>query len=201
MEDIEKIIKKLQQKPIIIGYSMGGLIALILCSKGYGKLGIFLTPAAPSDINAISFSVIRIFIMNIFRWKFWCKPMPPNFSSAFYGVLHDFKKDDALRIFKNYYSPESGRAICEIGFPFFYSNSPTKVDEKDILCPTLIIGSGRDRITPIQISKKLKKKLGKKTELIIFEKFSHYIMEGNEFKEVFAKITDWISKKIGDSAV
>jgi len=25
-------------------------------------------------------------------------------------------------------------------------------------------------------------------------------MEGNEFKEVFAKITDWISKKIGDSA-
>ena len=201
VEDIEKIIKKLQQKPIIIGYSMGGLIALILCSKGYGKLGIFLTPAAPSDINAISFSVIRIFIINIFRWKFWCKPMPPNFSSAFYGVLHDFKKDDALRIFKNYYSPESGRAICEIGFPFFYSNSPTKVDEKDILCPTLIIGSGRDRITPIQISKKLKKKLGKKTELIIFEKFSHYIMEGNEFKEVFAKITDWISKKIGDSAV
>ena len=81
-----------------------------------------------------------------------------NFSSAFYGVLHDFKKDDALRIFKNYYSPESGRAICEIGFPFFYSNSPTKVDEKNILCPTLIIGSGRDRITPIQISKKLKKK-------------------------------------------
>ena len=51
------------------------------------------------------------------------------------------------------------------------------------------------------LSKKLKKKLGKKTELIIFEKFSHYIMEGNEFKEVFAKITDWISKKIGDSAV
>ena len=42
VKDIEKIIKKLQQKPIIIGYSMGGLIALILCSKGYGKLGIFL---------------------------------------------------------------------------------------------------------------------------------------------------------------
>ena len=127
--------------------------------------------------------------------------MPPNFSSAFYGVLHDFKKDDALRIFKNYYSPESGRAMCEIGFPFFYSNSPTKVDEKNILCPTLIIGSGRDRITPIQISKKLNKKLGKKTELIIFEKFYNYIMEGNEFKEVFAKITDWISKKIGASEV
>ena len=33
VEDIEKIIKKLQQKPIIIGYSMGGLIALIFALK------------------------------------------------------------------------------------------------------------------------------------------------------------------------
>ncbi len=200
VEDIEKIIKKLNQKPIIIGYSMGGLIALILCSRGYGKLGIFITPAAPSGINAISLNVIRIFIMNIFRWKFWCKPMPPNFPSAFYGVLHDFKKEDALRIFKKNYSPESGRAMCEMGFPFFYSNAPTKVDEKNILCPTLTIGTGRDRITPVQISKKLKKKLGEKNELIIFENFSHYVMEGKEFKEVFSKISDWILKKIGDSS-
>ena len=84
---------------------MGGLIALILCSKGYGKLGIFLHQLLPKDINAISFSVIRIFIMNIFRWKFWCKPMPPNFPSAFYGVLHDFKKDDAFKIFKKLLLP------------------------------------------------------------------------------------------------
>ena len=44
--------------------SMGGLIALILCSKGYGKLGIFITPAAPKGINAITFSVLKIFFRN-----------------------------------------------------------------------------------------------------------------------------------------
>ena len=32
--DLEVTIKKLKQKPIIIGHSMGGLIALILCSRG-----------------------------------------------------------------------------------------------------------------------------------------------------------------------
>ena len=196
VSDIEKIIKNLDQSPIIIGYSMGGLIALILCSKGYGKLGIFLTPAAPSGINAITFSVIRIFIMNIFRWKFWCKPMPPNFSAAFYGVLHDYKKDDAYRIFKNNCSPESGRALCEIGFPFFYSNSPTEVDEKNILCPTLTIGAGRDRITPIKISQKIKKKLKEKTQLLVFPSFSHYIMEGKEFDTIFEKILKWIKKNM-----
>ena len=89
VNDMEQIIKKLNQEPIIIGYSMGGLIALILCSRGFGKLGIFITPAAPSGINAITPSVLRIFIKNIFRWKFWSKPVPPNFQSAYYlSLIH-----------------------------------------------------------------------------------------------------------------
>ena len=58
VSDIEETIKKLKQKPIIIGHSMGGLIALILCSMGYGKLGIFITPAAPKGINAVTFSAV-----------------------------------------------------------------------------------------------------------------------------------------------
>ena len=197
VSDMEKLIKNLNKKPIIIGHSMGGLIALILCSRGHGKLGIFLTPAAPSGINAISLSVIRIFIMNIFRWKFWCKPVPPNFASAYFGVLHDLERDYALKVFKKNFSAESGRALCEIGFPFFFSNSPTKVDVSSIKCPTLIIGAGRDRITPVAISKKLKSKLKDKAELIIFPLFSHYIMEGLEFNLVFKSILKWVNKKIG----
>ena len=194
VSDIEKIIKKLKQKPIIIGHSMGGLIALILCSRGHGKLGIFITPAAPKGINAITFSVLKIFFRNLFRWKFWSNPVPPNFSSAFYGVFHDFKRNKALNIFNNSCSAESGRALCEIGFPFFFSPSPTKINEEGIKCPTLIIGAGRDRITPVQISKKLKKKLREKSELIIFKNFSHYIMEGKEFSVIFDYILKWIKK-------
>ena len=151
------------QEPIIIGYSMGGLIALILCSRGLGKLGIFITPAAPSGIIAITPSVLRIFIKNIFRWKFWSKPVPPNFPSAYYGVLHDLSREQAKDIFDRSASPESGRALCEMGFPFLDPYGATKVSEQSIKCPTLTIGAGRDRITPIQIARKLKKKLKSKT--------------------------------------
>lgn len=194
VSDVEQIIKNLKQKPIIIGHSMGGLIALILCSMGYGKLGIFITPAAPKGINAITFSVLKIFFRNLFRWKFWSKPIPPNFSAAFYGVLHDFERAQALNIFNKSCSAESGRALCEIGFPYFFSPSPTEINAEGIKCPTLIIGAGRDRITPVQISKKLKKKLGESSDLIIFQEFSHYIMEGNEFSTIFQFILEWVKK-------
>ena len=196
VNDMEEIIKKLDQEPIIIGYSMGGLIGLILCSRGFGKLGIFITPAAPSGINAITLSVLRVFIKNVFRWKFWRKPVPPNFPSAYYGVLHDLSKEKAKEVFDRSASAESGRALCEMGFPFLDPYGATKVSEQAISCPTLIIGAGRDRITPIQIARKLKKKLKSKTDLIEFPKFSHYVMEGKEFEKVFEKCLDWIKNKI-----
>ena len=194
--DMEKIIRSLKQDPIIIGHSMGGLIALILCSRGFGKLGIFITPAAPRGINAITPSVLRIFYKNLFRWKFWKKPVPPNFSAAYYGVLHDLDIDHAKKVFKKSHSAESGRALCEIGFPFLDDSCATKVNERTIRCPTLIIGAGRDRITPIQIARKLKKKLKSKADLIEFPNFSHYIMEGKEFNQVFDKCLNWMFSKL-----
>ncbi len=174
VSDIELIIRSLDQEPIIIGHSMGGLIALILCSRGFGKLGVFITPAAPKGINAITPSVLRIFFRNLFRWKFWSKPVPPNFSTVYYGVLHDLARSHAKEVFNRIYSAESGRALCEIGFPFLDPCCATKVKEENIKCSTLIIGAGRDRITPIQISKKLKKKLRSKADLVELPRFSHY---------------------------
>ena len=70
ISDLEDLIKGIDERPIIIGHSMGGLIALKLCEKGLAVSGIFITPAAPKGINAISISVLRIFILHIFRWKF-----------------------------------------------------------------------------------------------------------------------------------
>ena len=57
---------KLAKPWIMFAHSMGGLIALILCSRGHGKLGIFITPAAPKGINAITLSVIKIFFRKVF---------------------------------------------------------------------------------------------------------------------------------------
>ena len=70
-------------------------------------------------------------------------------------------------------------------FPYFFSPSPTDINAEGIKCPTLIIGAGRDRITPVQISKKLKKKLGERSELIIFQKFSPLYNGGKEFSTYF----------------
>jgi len=192
INDLEALIGSLKVKPIIIGHSMGGLLALILCSKNLAKLGILITPAAPKGINAISVSVLRIFILNIFRWQFWKRPVPPNYNSARYGVLHDLAENRAIQVFEQSHSAESGRALCEIGFPYFYKNCASEIAFTEYTCKTLVIGCGRDRITPISIARKLYRALGKSADYQEFATFSHYIMEGEEFMKVFKVCSKWI---------
>ena len=60
-QDLEKFIHNLDEKPILIGHSMGGLLAQILGSRGLAKAIVLLTSASPSGVNALKFSVIKSF--------------------------------------------------------------------------------------------------------------------------------------------
>lgn len=47
--DLEKMILALPQKPVVIGHSMGGLLALLLCARGLARAGVLLTPRSPFE--------------------------------------------------------------------------------------------------------------------------------------------------------
>ena len=73
--------------------------SLKLMEKDLGIMGICLTPAAPRGINAISPSVIRIFLKNLLVWKFWEKVHAPRFSSFYLGTLGQLSMTEAKEIF------------------------------------------------------------------------------------------------------
>ncbi|MGO9566600.1 MAG: alpha/beta hydrolase [Desulfomonilaceae bacterium] len=57
--DLEQEIQQLGVKPIILGHSMGGLLAQILGGRGLAKALVLLTPASPAGILALKPSVIK----------------------------------------------------------------------------------------------------------------------------------------------
>src|SRR5579871_4991619 len=61
VDDLAAMIERLPEPPVIIGHSMGGLIALLLCARGLGRAGVLLTPAPPSGVFAIRPSNLRAF--------------------------------------------------------------------------------------------------------------------------------------------
>ena len=61
VSDLEQEIKQLGVKPIVMGHSMGGLLAQILGSRGLAKALVLLCPAPPAGIMALKPSVIKSF--------------------------------------------------------------------------------------------------------------------------------------------
>jgi len=87
-DDLEKEIKKLHSRPILMGHSMGGLLSQMLAARGLAKAIVLLTPAAPRGILALRPSVIKSFWSAMIRWAFWKKPMRQTFDEAVYSMLH-----------------------------------------------------------------------------------------------------------------
>ncbi len=156
-EDLEKEIRKLDTLPILMGHSMGGLLAQILGSRGLAKALILLAPAPPAGIWAIKPSVIRGLWSPLTKWGFWRKPMRQTFAEAAYSTMHLLTEKTQKELYDRYVD-ESGQAAYEIGLWFLDRRRAARIDTARITCPVLIIVGSQDRMTPASVVRKVAEK-------------------------------------------
>ena len=155
--DLEKLIRELHVMPILMGHSMGGLLAQILGSRGLAKALVLLTPASPRGIIALKASVIKSFWSGLTTWGFWRKPFRQTFDEAVYSMLNQMPSESSKSIYDKFVY-ESGRAAFEIGFWLFDSKGAARVDESKVTCPVLVIAGEKDRIVPVSVTRKVAEK-------------------------------------------
>ncbi len=101
-EDLEREIKQLGVKPIVMGHSMGGLLAQILGSRGLAKALVLLTPASPAGIISLRPSVIKSFWSVQTKWGFWKKPIRQTFKEAVYSMLYLLPPDEQREVYDKF---------------------------------------------------------------------------------------------------
>ena len=189
--DVEKVIRTLDQQPIIIGHSMGGLIAQILASKGLAKSAILIAPAVPRGINPITWTGIKSFWMNRQRFGHWREPLRPTFEGAVYSSLYLLPPDEQKKVFEKF-TYESPKAAWEISFWYFDRQKVTYVDEAKVTCPVLTVVGAQDRLTPPGIARKIHDKYKAVSTYREFERHSHFIIAESGWEEVAKSIEAWI---------
>lgn len=195
IEDLEKEIQKLGTPPIIMGHSMGGLLAQILGSRRLAKALVLLTPASPRGIMVLKPSVIRSFWTPLMTYGFWKKPMRQTFKEAVYSTLQLLPPEEQKIIYNNYVY-ESGRATCEIGFWFLDPRRASEVDESMVTCPVLVIACAQDRIMPASVVRKVANKYRAVSTYHEFANHAHWILEEPGWQEIAEYIADWLKPKL-----
>jgi pimeloyl-ACP methyl ester carboxylesterase len=140
-------ITALGERPIVIGHSMGGLLAQMLAARGLARAAVLLAPAAPAGVWAIGPSVVRSFWGILTTWAFWRKPVRQTFEAASYSLLHRLPPDERRQVYGRF-GPESGRVVFEIGLWLLDARHAARVDAAKVACPVLVVGGREDRMTP-----------------------------------------------------
>ncbi|HIE26042.1 TPA: alpha/beta hydrolase [Candidatus Poribacteria bacterium] len=196
-EDLEKEINKLDAFPILMGHSMGGLLAQILGSRGLAKALVLLTPASPHGIIALKPSVIKSFWSALTKWGFWRKPMRQTFDEAVYSMLHLLTAEEQRETFDKFVY-ESGRAGYEIGFWFLDSKGAAKVDESKITCPVLVVAGAQDRITPASVVRKVAEKYEAVSTYKEFSDHAHWVIGEPGWQKIAEYISEWLNQVLSE---
>jgi non-heme chloroperoxidase len=198
-EDLEKLIRELQVRPILMGHSMGGLLAQILGSRGLAKALVLLTPASPRGIIALKPSVIKSFWSGLTRWGFWRKPLRQTFAEAAYSMLNLMPFESQKSVYDKFVF-ESGRAASEIGFWIFDSKKAARVDESKVTCPVLIVAGEKDRIVPVSITRKIAEKYKRVSTYKEFPDHSHWVVGEPGWQEIAEYIKEWLHQALSKPA-
>jgi pimeloyl-ACP methyl ester carboxylesterase len=192
----EAQIRRLDEPPVLVGHSYGGLIVELLLDRGLGRAGVAISPAPPKGILVLPLSTLKAASPALLHPSRWHGVVPLTLEQFTYGFVNTFSPEDASAAFDRYAVPETGQIFYEAGFANLKRNPPTKVDfARAGRAPLLVVGLEKDHTVPASLSRAQVKKYRRspaKTDYLEFEGRPHLGMAADGWEEIAAAIDTWL---------
>ncbi|MFN0213229.1 MAG: alpha/beta hydrolase [Saprospiraceae bacterium] len=170
-----------ERKPILIGHSLGGLLAMKAAEAGHAAATVLVCSAPPAMLTAQLGSLPSFIPM--MPGIFLGRPILPSYPALRKIAFNAMPEADAKRLALKVI-PESGIVYRQMLL------GAIRLDSAKHPCPALCIGAGQDRI----ISKGLYQYTAKSTNATLLEypKHGHFIMEEPGAEKVAGDILAWL---------
>jgi len=132
---------------VLVGHSMGGLIAQKAAEGGGVAAAVFLASAPPRGINAIAWPVLSRMARYV-PAMLAARPFTVSRADADFLFLNGLTREQRDWAFPRF-GAESGRAARELAL------GGLAVDAGAVRCPTLVVGAAQDRITPVSLQRRI----------------------------------------------
>ena len=196
VDHYEEKIRALDEPPILIGHSFGGLIVELLLDRGLGRAGVAMSPAPPKGILVLPFSSLKAAAPALAHPSKRHGVVPLTLEEFTFGFVNTFSPEDAAAAYERYAVPETGQIFYEAGFANFHLHPPTEVHFKsDDRAPLLIVGAEKDHTVPASLARKQYEKYegsAASTDYIEFEGRPHLMMVGEGWEDVAGGIQNWL---------
>ena len=176
-------------KPVIVGHSMGGLVAQILHARGLARLAVAIDSAPPLGVRTFAFSHLRANAPVLFPGS---SPIVPTVASWKYAFWHTGGDAEVSAAFDEHVVPESrlvGRGPL---------GAEGAVDFRAARPPLLLVAGELDTIIPASLNRTNAARYDASvapTDLVEMKRRTHYLCGQPGWEEVADEVLGWLRKK------
>ncbi len=167
---LERDVAELGEAPVIVGHSMGGLLAQLVSVKVQPRGLILLSTAPSAQAAGLSLSSIKTMRRVTGRWGWWREPTLLDAQSARYGVYNGVPEAEIRPALADL-TWDSGPVMAQLAAPWLDREKGSRVDYSRLTMPTLLITGLEDRIVPPATSRKTARLISAHNGRVDFEEW------------------------------
>jgi pimeloyl-ACP methyl ester carboxylesterase len=186
---VAEVCAACDQPPILVGHSMGGLVAQLAAARTPVAGLVLLAPSPPWGVSGASMeeavSAVSLYALG----PYWLQAIDPDYALAKLYSLDRMERVDRRAVFARMV-PESGRALWQTLNWWLDPFMTTLVTPGAISAPVLAIAGGRDVIHPPATVKQTASKLS--ADFHVLREMSHWLPGEPGWDEVAQICLDWM---------
>lgn len=183
--DTLKVIDTLDQLPIVVGHSMGGLVAQKIAELGKCRAAVLLSPAPAGMLTAQPVALPALIPM--FPKIIAGIPLLPASGGCARLVLNRVPEENRAAI-HGALVHESGKVYREMVFGTF------KVDASKVHCPVYVVGAEEDRVVSPALCKQTAERYN--AELRIYAGHAHWFLQEPGWEKIAGDTAMWLERNV-----
>ncbi|MDT5354683.1 MAG: hypothetical protein QOJ56_3215 [Mycobacterium sp.] len=192
-DDLAAYVNSLDSPALLIGHSMGGLLAQSVAARTHHAGLVAACPGPAAGIFGTTPTNMRMSLPSLLRPRAWAKPVYPRTLEQCQRWIANSQTEDTAREIYDDLVCESGRAFWEMALAVLKLSKPTVVDFAAVTTPVLVIGGQCDRIVSTGVVRQTAAKYRQGTHVEI-PHADHMVFSGEALPVTMGHIDDWIAK-------
>ena len=195
-EHFANIIEHLDQQPIIVGHSFGGLFAEKLLGEGYGAAAVAIDPAQIKGVLPLPLAQLRSALPALGNPANLHKAVSLTRKEFRFGFGNAVTEEESGELYDRWTIPSPAKPLFQAAVANFSLHSPAKVNTENAdRGPLLLISGTEDHTVPDVVTRSTLKQYRDSsavTELKQFEGRGHSLTIDSGWKDVADTILDWL---------
>jgi non-heme chloroperoxidase len=187
-DHFEAVIRRLDEKPAVIGHSFGGLLTQILAGRGCSAAAVAIDPAPFRGVLPLPISALKAGSPVLSNPANRNRAIPLTYEQFRYSFANAVSEDEAKQLYEEFAVPAPGAPLFQAATANINPWTEAKVDTKNPeRGPVLIISGEKDNTVPWAIanaSYKRQKRNDGVTEIVEIAGRGHALTIDSGWREV-----------------